>query len=69
MREIKFETVKAMINWLLDNPTRELADGYGRRWKYANFKFYFKDIGTHDKYKEGIRCLHLYGTPIGIVGS
>ena len=28
-----------------------------------------KDIGTNDKYEEGISCLHLYGTPIGIVGA
>jgi len=68
-KEQEFKTAKEMINWLIDNQGIELADGYGRRWKYENFNFYFKDIGRNDTYKEGISCLHLYGTPIGIVGS
>ena len=69
MRKIEFKTAKEMVNWLMDNERIELADGYGRRWKYVNFSFYFKNIGTHDTYQETIDCLHLYGTPIGIVGS
>ncbi len=69
VRKIEFKTAKEMVNWLMDNQGTELADGYGRRWKYENFNFYFKDIGTNDKYKEGISCLHLYGTPIGILGA
>ena len=69
MRKIEFKTAKEMVNWLMDNQGTELADGYGRRWKYENFNFYFKDIGTNDKYEEGVSCLHLYGTPIGIVGA
>ena len=69
MRKIEFKTVKEMVNWLMDNQGTELSDGYGRRWKYEKFNFYFKDIGTNDKYKKGISCLHLYGTPIEIVGA
>jgi len=62
--EIKFETVQEFVSWLIENPTKEIADGYGRKWKYRNFKFYFKDIGTKDEYQEGIKCLHLYQTPL-----
>ena len=69
MRKIEFKTAKEMVNWLIDNPRIELADSYGRKWKYDNFTFYFKDIGTNDKYKEGLSCLHLYGTWIGIIGA
>lgn len=67
MKKIEFRTVNEMVNWLMDNPGAELADGYGRRWKYENFQFHFKDIETNDKYEEGIACLHLYGTPMGVV--
>ncbi len=67
MRRIEFKSAKEMVNWLMDNPRTELADGYGRRWKYESFKFYFKDIGKDEEYKESINCLHLHGTPIGIV--
>lgn len=69
MKKIEFKTAKEMINWLMDNQGTELADGYGRRWKYEKFNFYFKDIGTNEKYEEGISCLHLYGTSIGIVSA
>ena len=69
MRKIEFKTAKEMVIQLMDNQGTELADGYGRGWKYENFQFYFKNIGTNDKYEKGISCLHLYGTPIGIVGA
>lgn len=67
MRGIEFKSAKEMVNWLMDNEGRELADRYGRRWKYINFEFFFKDIGTRNVYKEGIRCLHLHKTPIVIM--
>jgi len=67
MKEIKFKAAKEMVNWLMDNEGSELADNYGRIWKYENFSFYFKDIGTHDKYTETISCLHLYGTPMSTI--
>ena len=65
--EIKFKTVQEFVSWLIQNPTKEIADGYGRKWKYRNFEFYFKDIGTKDEYKEGIKCLHLYQTPLYVL--
>ena len=39
MREIKFNTVQEMVIWLIENQGKELADGYGRMWKYEKFKF------------------------------
>lgn len=62
--EMKFNTVQEFVLWLINNPTKELADSYGRRWKYRNFKFYFKDIGLNKVYEEKISCLHLYQTKI-----
>tara|TARA_R110000803_G_scaffold23069_5_gene56886 strand:- start:15652 stop:15855 length:204 start_codon:yes stop_codon:yes gene_type:complete len=67
MERAEFKTAKEMVNWLMENDGKQLADGYGRRWKYEKFSFYFKDIGTKDKYEEGISCLHLYGTLIGVI--
>lgn len=67
MERAEFKTAKEMVNWLMDNEGKQLADGYGRKWKYESFKFYFKDIGTNDKYKQGISCLHLYGTLFGVI--
>lgn len=69
MKIVKFKSEVEMVDWLLANQGAELADSYGRRWKYENFKFYFKDISTNDKYKEGMDCLHLYGTSIVVVGA
>lgn len=66
---MNFKTANQMVNWLMSNEGKQLADGYGRRWKYENFTFYFKDIGTLDKYEEKINCLHLYATPIGVLES
>lgn len=59
-----FKSPQEMVNWLMDNEGKQLADGYGRKWKYKEFKFYFKDIGMFDVYEEGISCLHLYATGI-----
>lgn len=58
-----FQSPKEMVNWLMDNEGQELSDYYGRKWKYANYKFHFKDIGTFDKFEENkIPCLHLFKT-------
>lgn len=57
-----FESVKEMVNWLLDNEGKILSDSYGRKWKYENYKFYCKDIGTNDTFKEGLYYLHLFKT-------
>ena len=59
-----FKTAKEMVNWMMDNEGEELSDGYGRKWKYQDFKFYYKFLGIDKKYKEGIRCLHLFETPM-----
>jgi hypothetical protein len=66
MKEIKFNTVQDFVIWLIKNPKKEILDGYGRKWKYDNFKFYFRDIGTNEEYKEGVKCLHLYQTKLYI---
>lgn len=67
MRKIEFKTAKEMVIWLMDNPETELSDKHGRRWKYENFNFYFKDIGTNKKYEAGINCLHLFETHIQVI--
>ena len=61
--ETNFTSVKEFINWLLDNESKVLKDGYGRQWKYEKFSFYFKDIGLEDEFIEDcIDCLHLHKT-------
>ena len=64
--EIWFNTPKEMVVWLLDNEGKQLADNYGRLWKYENLAFHLKDIGTFDTYEVGIYCLHLYGTNLHV---
>jgi len=59
--EIKFSSVKEFVNWLIDNEGEILADGYGRQWKYENYGFKFKDIGTNDVFEDGLQCVHLFG--------
>ena len=56
----KFDTPQQMVNWLMENEGLELGDEYGRKWKYLNYEFYFRDIGTHSEYVEKISCLHLF---------
>jgi hypothetical protein len=46
------------------NEHLEICDFYGRRWKYENYTFYFKDIGRDDEYERGLDCLHLFGTEL-----
>ena len=61
--EENFSSPKEMINWLMDNEGKELSDYYGRKWKYSNYSFFFKDIGDSDVFIEDtIPCLHLFGT-------
>lgn len=67
MSKQRFKTPNEMVNWLMDNQGIELGDVYGRRWKYENFKFYFRDIGVNSEYKEGVKCLHLYSSDIRII--
>jgi len=58
-----FSSPKEMINWLMDNEGKELSDYYGRRWKYENYSFSFKDIGKHDTWEiDTAKCLHLFKT-------
>jgi hypothetical protein len=67
MEEVKFNSVKEFVNWLIDNEGKVLADGYGRQWKYERYGFQFKDIGTNDVFQDGLHCVHLFGTPIGVL--
>jgi len=61
--EENFSSPKEMINWLMDNEGKELSDYYGRKWKYEDYSFSFKDIGTDEKWQEDvISCLHLFKT-------
>jgi len=62
-------TAKEFVIKMMDNEGTVFGDPYGRRWKYSNFKFYFKDIETTDTFKEGISCLHLSETNIRIIPS
>lgn len=62
---IVFKTPKEMVNWLMDNEGLELGDGYGRRWKYEDWEFHFKDI--NGEYTNKVDCLHLYGTSMGVI--
>lgn len=49
-----------MVIALMQNEGKILKDGYGRQWKYENYHFYFKDIGTNSVFeKDKISCLHL----------
>ena len=58
-----FSSPKEMINWLMDNEGKELSDNYGRKWKYEDYAFLFKDIGVYDKWEYGVvSCLHLFKT-------
>ena len=67
MEEIKFNSVKEFINWLIDNEGKILADGYGRQWKYEEYGFQFRDIGTYSVFQKGLLCVHLFGTPIRVL--
>lgn len=62
MIKIKFNSPQEMILWLMNNEGQLIADNYGREWKYKEYTFYFKDLG--DAFKEGVRCLHLFGTDL-----
>ena len=61
--EVKFNSVKDFVNWLIDNEDKILADGYGRQWKYQNSIFYFKDI-NNTIFEDGLQCVHLFRTYI-----
>jgi len=58
-----FKSAKEMIIAIIENEGKVLKDAYGRQWKYDDYTFYFKDIGTDDKFEpDTIKCLHLYQT-------
>ncbi|MCK9477255.1 MAG: hypothetical protein M0R46_15165 [Candidatus Muirbacterium halophilum] len=67
MEQIKFNSVKEFVNWLIDNEGKSLSDRYGRQWKYERWGFKFKDIGTNDIVQDGLFCVHLYGTEIVVL--
>jgi len=65
----KFDSAKSFINTMMDNEGVIFYDNYGRQWKYENYKFYFKDIPEYAIMKEGLECLHLFGTYINYEGE
>ena len=67
MEDVKSNSVKEFVNWLIDNEGKILADSYGRQWKYEKYGFQFKDIGTNDSFQDGLHCVHLCGTYIFIL--
>ena len=60
MEKIEFQSVKEMINWLIDNEGSVLFDDYGRRWLYKNYKFRFGNI--NEPFEMKLDCLHLFKT-------
>lgn len=60
--QLNFKSAKEFVNFLMDNEGKVVSDGYGRQWLYEDFSFSFKDIGTYDIFRDGLNCLHLYGT-------
>jgi hypothetical protein len=67
MNSIKFNTVKAMVSWLIDNENKVLSDGFGREWSYHRSQFFFMDIGDKYPISGRLECLHLYGTELKIL--
>ena len=65
--DVRFNSVKEFVNWLIDNEGKILADRYGRQWKYERYGFQFKDIGTTDVFQDGLHCVHLFGTEIEVL--
>ena len=59
---LKFESVKEMVNWLLDNEGVILNDCYGRRWFYEEYNFRYEDISGYGFDLCKIDCLHLFKT-------
>ena len=64
---IEFESIKEMVNYLIDNEGDIIADAYGRRWKFEDYQFYFRDVGTFSEYEQTLTCLHLYKTDLQII--
>ena len=62
MKKLNFQSPKELVVWLMDNERQEIADRYGRKWKYVDYCFYFQDLG--DPYFKGLDCLHLYATDL-----
>ncbi len=63
-KDDNFTSVKEFVTWLIDNEGKILVDNYGRQWKYENYAFKFKDIGTNDVFNDGLKCVHLFSTVI-----
>lgn len=62
MKRITFNSVKEMVNWLIDNEGVVLHDFYGRRWIYDKFSFRYSDIGETMFLEDNLGCMHLYRT-------
>jgi len=66
MENTQFKSPLELVTWLMVNEGKELGDGYGRRWKYEKFQFYYKDIATNAEYQKELSHLHLYNTVVQI---
>ena len=64
-----FKTPKEFVVCMMDNEGKLFFDHYGREWMYSDYKFTFKDIGFKSVHKDGIKCLHLFGTYIEMKDS
>lgn len=64
MKELEFKSPQEFILWLMDNEGKEICDCYGRKWKYEDYSFFFKDICKTDVYFRGVECLHLFKTTL-----
>lgn len=67
MSEMKqFESAKEFVACMMDNEGSLFFDHYGREWRYEKYSFTFKDIGCDSEHEEGLKCLHLFSTYIGM---
>ena len=63
---MNFDSVQDFVTALIRNEGQILADGYGREWSYNDYDFTFKDIGENEVHELGLKCLHLWSSPIRI---
>lgn len=61
---MKFGSAKEMMIWLIMHEGEQLGDEDGRRWKYENFEFYFKDFSDGHEWQLGVLGMQLFGTDI-----
>ena len=65
----KFNSAKGFVVTMMENEGSLFCDSYGREWKYQNYNFTFKDIGSSATHVKGLKCLHLFDTHIEMIKS